>query len=211
MTRPAGARLPAPQTPAGDRPFGLVRTAGRCCLLPRPRGLFPTAIALGYGEPFWPFLAAGAIAAAVGFALERVSAATSPSCGSREGYLVVALTWLARGPVRGAPVPVLGRPAARSSGRCPVRGDVRVHHGRCVGRRRCRDVDRSAVDVAPVHAVARRDGRSSCSRSPCSRGYASAGGSCSSRSSGTGGRSARRPDPLDGTAAVAPLRRPHGA
>ena len=53
----------------------------------------PTAIAVGYGEPFWPFLAAGAIAAGVGLALERLGGELSV-VGSREGYLVVALTWL---------------------------------------------------------------------------------------------------------------------
>jgi trk system potassium uptake protein TrkH len=55
--------------------------------------LFPTAIAVGYGESAWPFLASGAITAALGFALER----TTPSgegVGIREGFLVVALVWL---------------------------------------------------------------------------------------------------------------------
>ena len=33
--------------------------------------LFPAAIAVGYDEPAWPFLAAALITAAVGFALER--------------------------------------------------------------------------------------------------------------------------------------------
>jgi trk system potassium uptake protein TrkH len=54
----------------------------------------PTAFAIGYGESFWPFLAAGAIAAAVGYGLERgLGGATS--VGFREGYLVVSLTWVA--------------------------------------------------------------------------------------------------------------------
>ena len=56
--------------------------------------LFPAALALGYGEPFWPFLAAGAIAALVGTALERLGGGNLALVGSREGYLVVALTWL---------------------------------------------------------------------------------------------------------------------
>jgi trk system potassium uptake protein TrkH len=58
-----------------------------------PALLFPTVIALGYGEPVWPFLVAGAAAGLSGVALE---AATSGKerVGSREGYLVVALVWL---------------------------------------------------------------------------------------------------------------------
>jgi len=55
--------------------------------------LFPAAIAVGYGEPFWPFLAAAAIAAAVGLGLERVGGDAN-RVGFREGYLVVSLTWL---------------------------------------------------------------------------------------------------------------------
>ena len=69
---------------------------GLCGLLLRYlslSSLFPAAIALGYGEPFWPFLAAGAIAAGVGLALERLGGDLG-LVGSREGYLVVALTWL---------------------------------------------------------------------------------------------------------------------
>ena len=56
--------------------------------------LFPTAIALGYGEPAWPFLAAGGVTAAVGFLLER-STPSAEGVGVREGFLVVALLWLA--------------------------------------------------------------------------------------------------------------------
>ncbi|HEU6445126.1 MAG TPA: TrkH family potassium uptake protein [Gaiellaceae bacterium] len=54
--------------------------------------LFPTAIALGYGEPVWPFLAAGAVAAAVGFALERVTQGAE-RVGPREGFLVISVLW----------------------------------------------------------------------------------------------------------------------
>jgi len=56
--------------------------------------LFPAALAVGYGEPVFPFLGAGVIVAAAGFALEKgLGGATS--VGFREGYLVVALTWVA--------------------------------------------------------------------------------------------------------------------
>jgi trk system potassium uptake protein TrkH len=55
--------------------------------------VFPAAIALGYSEPVWPFLAAGGIAASVGWTLERLTRGRE-RIGAREGFLVVALTWL---------------------------------------------------------------------------------------------------------------------
>jgi trk system potassium uptake protein TrkH len=55
--------------------------------------LFPAALALGYGEPVWPFLASGAITAGTGFGLERITQGRE-RVGMREGFLVVALTWL---------------------------------------------------------------------------------------------------------------------
>jgi trk system potassium uptake protein TrkH len=56
--------------------------------------LFPTAIALGYDEPVWPFLAAGASTAAAGVLVEQATQGKE-RVGIREGFLVVALTWLA--------------------------------------------------------------------------------------------------------------------
>jgi trk/ktr system potassium uptake protein len=56
--------------------------------------LFPAALALGYSEPVWPFLAAGAITAGTGFLVERVTRGRE-LVGPREGFLVVALVWLA--------------------------------------------------------------------------------------------------------------------
>ena len=55
--------------------------------------LFPTFVAVGYSEPVWPFLAAGAIAAVFGWALERLTLGKE-RVGVREGFLVVSLTWL---------------------------------------------------------------------------------------------------------------------
>ena len=56
--------------------------------------VLPTALAIGYGEAFWPYLAAGGIAFVGGWSLERgLGGATS--VGFREGYLVVSLTWVA--------------------------------------------------------------------------------------------------------------------
>jgi len=58
-----------------------------------PAFLFPTAIALGYSEPIWPFLVAGGVAGVLGLSVE---AATSGKerVTAREGYLVVSLVWL---------------------------------------------------------------------------------------------------------------------
>ncbi len=55
--------------------------------------LFPALIALIYSEPVWPFLAAGAITSGAGWALDKATGDVS-SVGVREGFLVVALTWL---------------------------------------------------------------------------------------------------------------------
>jgi trk system potassium uptake protein TrkH len=55
--------------------------------------LFPAGVAVGYGEPVWPFLVAGAATAAFGVALERVTEGKE-RVGAREGYLVVSLLWL---------------------------------------------------------------------------------------------------------------------
>ncbi len=56
--------------------------------------LFPVPFAVGYGEPFWPFLATGAIVSGLGFALERLTAGAAQRVGVREGFLVVSVTWL---------------------------------------------------------------------------------------------------------------------
>jgi trk system potassium uptake protein TrkH len=58
-----------------------------------PAFLFPAAIAVGYGEPPWPFLLAGLAAAAFGLGLESLTAGKE-RVGSREGFLVVSLVWL---------------------------------------------------------------------------------------------------------------------
>ncbi len=58
-----------------------------------PAALFPAAIAVGYGEPVWPFLLAGALAAAAGQGLELATRGKE-RVGVREGFLVVSLTWL---------------------------------------------------------------------------------------------------------------------
>ena len=55
----------------------------------------PAAVAVGYGESPWPFLAGGALTAAVGLALDRLTPpGRREQVGVREGFLVVALVWL---------------------------------------------------------------------------------------------------------------------
>jgi trk system potassium uptake protein len=56
--------------------------------------IFPTAVAVGYGESFWPYLLAGGITSGVGVGLERLTAASAGRVGVREGFLVVCATWL---------------------------------------------------------------------------------------------------------------------
>jgi trk system potassium uptake protein TrkH len=71
--------------------------------------LVPAAFAIGYREPVWPFLAATGIALGVGLALERgLGGATS--IGVREGYLVVALTWVAAAAFGALPYLLSGDP-----------------------------------------------------------------------------------------------------
>jgi trk system potassium uptake protein TrkH len=55
--------------------------------------LLPTALALGYSESPWPFVLAGVITFAVGYGLELVTSGKE-HVGIREGFLVVALTWV---------------------------------------------------------------------------------------------------------------------
>jgi len=55
--------------------------------------LFPTAIAVGYGESPWPFIVGGVITAGAGWTLELVTEGKE-RIGPREGFLVVSLTWL---------------------------------------------------------------------------------------------------------------------
>jgi trk system potassium uptake protein len=78
--------------------------------------LVPAAVALGYGEPVWPFLVAGVVTGLAGLLLDQITgekrgAAVTP----RESFLVVAVIWLlvpAFGalPFVTASVPQLSRP-----------------------------------------------------------------------------------------------------
>lgn len=56
--------------------------------------LLPMFFAIGVGEPFWPFLASGLITLGVGLGVQFATRG-SDRVGIREGFLVVALLWLA--------------------------------------------------------------------------------------------------------------------
>jgi trk system potassium uptake protein TrkH len=56
--------------------------------------LFPIPFALAYSEPFYPFVVAGVVTSGFGLALERLTADSAGRVGVREGFLVVAVTWL---------------------------------------------------------------------------------------------------------------------
>jgi trk system potassium uptake protein len=59
-----------------------------------PAALFPAAVAIGYGETFWPYLVAGAVISGGGWLLEVATRSSAGRVGVREGFLVVTLTWL---------------------------------------------------------------------------------------------------------------------
>jgi trk system potassium uptake protein TrkH len=93
LGRPAGALIGPRRRLAVDVPaaFNLIGTLGKYLGL---AGLFPIPFALWYGDPFWPYLVAGAFTSGVGWLLERATAGASGRVGVREGFLVVSVTWL---------------------------------------------------------------------------------------------------------------------
>ena len=70
----------------------------------------PAAVAIGYGEAFWPFLVAGGLTGAVGFGLMQLGRRSPGPIGFREGYLVVSLTWLLAAVFAGLPYLFAGEP-----------------------------------------------------------------------------------------------------
>ncbi len=71
--------------------------------------LVPAGVAIGYGEPFWPFLAAGAITGGIALAVAYATRGEH-RLGIREGFLVVALTWLAAAALGALPYLLSGDP-----------------------------------------------------------------------------------------------------
>ncbi len=71
--------------------------------------LFPAVLAIGYREPPWPFLISAAVMAAFGLALERLGRG-APPIGFREGFVVVAFTWLAAATLGALPYLLSGNP-----------------------------------------------------------------------------------------------------
>ena len=55
--------------------------------------LVPASVAFGYGETAWPFVLSALVTVFAGWSLERVTRGKD-RVGPREGFLVVALTWL---------------------------------------------------------------------------------------------------------------------
>jgi trk system potassium uptake protein TrkH len=72
--------------------------------------LIPAAAAVGYGESPRPFLLTAAIALTVGVVLELAIRGEKERVGAREGFLVVALTWLVAAAVGALPYVLSGEP-----------------------------------------------------------------------------------------------------
>jgi trk system potassium uptake protein TrkH len=89
LRRPRGGALGVDVDASLDLLGGVLKWVG-------PAFLAPAAVAVGAGEAPWPFLAAGLITLAVGAALDRLTDERDEErIGPREGFLVVALVWLA--------------------------------------------------------------------------------------------------------------------
>ena len=71
--------------------------------------LLPAAVAIGYGESAWPFLAAAVICGLLGLGT-MLATRGDHRLGIREGFLVVALTWLAAAALAAMPYIFAGDP-----------------------------------------------------------------------------------------------------
>ncbi len=71
--------------------------------------LFPAGVAIGYGEEVWPFLASGAITGGIAALVTRATRGEH-RLGIREGFLVVAVTWLAAAAFGALPYILSGDP-----------------------------------------------------------------------------------------------------
>jgi trk system potassium uptake protein len=111
MESSAPRRRTAPRVVAVDV-SGALNLVGWLVKYLAPAFLFPAAVAVGYGEPVWPFLVA-AVTFAVGHGCQLATDGRE-RIGAREGYLVVALIWLLIAVLGAIPYllaePQLGRP-----------------------------------------------------------------------------------------------------
>jgi trk system potassium uptake protein TrkH len=89
--------------------LGAVNVVGRLIMYLSAATLVPVAFALGYGESPWPFLVSGAIAAGLGAAVSYATRGPH-RLGTREGFLVVALTWLVAAGLGALPFLLAGDP-----------------------------------------------------------------------------------------------------
>ena len=165
-----------------------------------PAFLLPTAVAIGYGEPFWSFLVAGAITGVTGPAARPDHGRQAGRRGDAARELPRRRADLAAGAdLRRAAVHPRRRPAARAAARRVLRERLRLHRDgrddRGRGSRSCRARCCSGASSATGSAA----WASSCSPSRSCRGCGSAGASCCSpssparpRSSSSATRSARR-------------------
>ena len=78
----------------------------------------PAAVAVGYGEPVWPFLGSAAITFALGLGLQRLTTGRE-RIGAREGFLVVSVLWLLVAALGALPYllaePQLSRPSSAAA------------------------------------------------------------------------------------------------
>ena len=102
-------------TPARRPPFlavdvrGALSVVGTLVAYLSVSTLVPAAVAVGYGESPWPFLAAGAIMGGLGAAV-ALTTRGNHRLGTREGFLVVSLTWLAAAALGALPFLFSGDP-----------------------------------------------------------------------------------------------------
>ena len=170
--------------------------------------LVPAGVALWYGEPRLALPRHDrASCPATAWAVERATAAHG-TIGAREGFLVVALTWLAAAVFGALPYllygdPQLDRPMdayfEAMSGFTTTGASVLTDSG--PSRRRC-----SSGASSPSGSAG---WGSSCSRSPFCPACASAAASCSSRSFPARAGAARLTDQPDRPAAVVPVHGDH--
>ena len=188
-------RIVASGTPA--RPAVDVRaalhTVGRLCTWFSATLIVPGAVAIWYGESIAPFAATLAIGLAIGLATAWATRGAD-EIGVREGFLVVALAWLAVAAIGLPALRVRGRRHLATPGRL-LRGHVGIHDDGRVPDGGHREPRARDPVLALPDPVARRHGHHRAGPrdpAPALGGRARADGE---RGSGTGLRQARTADP----------------